>query len=908
MKSPDVQNLSDVKHWKLDWDMLSGDKLKPALGQGSKSIIGTDGQGHSSGKAPLFPSMTDLPKVDTKSRIITLFPCKASEGVGEQTPLTHAIKTSPFFKSEFQIWANGLKEAIEMQFHEVEDKILHLIVDNNFLMNRLTPWIELEKATLDGQGVTRVLISDADVDVLKKEVFDYTKELWSQATALFLDHMAKLIDKYRSWFKAAGEHKVHEENAELRVRNAELEMNLESIRKELLEQQMSVQQGPQNVNVQESPEGSMETIPAGLPAGAAAFSSWEIQCLMMSNPRISHASPAYQIALVELGKLLQETGRSADYILSRCTATSAKSFVPEVSDVRTSLSMGMTPAITNSGQEAQTNFIYEANVLASSLGPTQFQASSSNIAQCLDVQNWNTSKHSSLTGGKKSSDVLDSRDKGTTSNEDALRGLLEDIKNMVCTWSSRHKAIVQEMPSRNPAHDEVAVNPGLGLPNGASCPVGFEREQSTFMCLKSLGGNASGEEGLQGPQGYKEEVKRQGDLYPKQNDGWKRAESVQQNQVENGGGLLFQEDKEARHMSFETDMEKSVHLDKVVDDIARQLQSDDQPTIVHSQDRIGRDLAAPLPPQGSNTQLDSLTTSFNVTSTAADTGSTPLLKENDCAAESVPRPTNMDQTEVKLPITKWTPPKSAEKAMNKSLFFPRAVEVITSPDWLPEGWVTELKTRGSGNSAGSKDKYYVDPVSHRRFRSRKEVIAYLDRGSLKSNDDSPETNPVKKFPAPELLPSIPNKSTKKAKLKENGTSIASAMPPPPMVPSIASPGLLGNVFMPSFRTGQPSEWLVYESLASLPFPMFDPFYYKDFNSSKSSIGKGSHAPTRPWFFTGPEASWNPFMDRSSLGKSGEKTRDYQSYFSMPSYPSEVGSKSSAGAGLKKSSKRKSGGL
>ncbi|MCO5582454.1 hypothetical protein L7F22_036350 [Adiantum nelumboides] len=634
------------------------------------------------------------------------------------------------------------------------------------------------------------------------------------------------------------------------------------------------------------------------------------KCLMMSNPRIKpfHASPAYQITLVELGNLLQETGRSAEYILSRCTDSSAKSFVPEVSDVRTSLSMGMIPAITNSGQAAQTNFIYEANVLSSSLGPTQFQASSSNIAQCLDVQNWNTSKHSSLTGGKKLSDVLDSRDKGTASNEDALRVLLEDIKNMVCTWSSRHKAIVQEMPPRSPAHDEAAVTPGLGLPNGAPCPVGFEREQSTSMCLKSLGGNTSGEEGLQGPQGHKEEEKRQGDLYPKQNEGWKRAESVQQNQVENGGGLLFQEDKEAGHMSFETEMEKSVHLDKVMDDIARQLQSDDQPTIVHSQDPIGRDLAAPLPPQGSNPQLEILTTSFNVTSTAADTGSTPLLKENECAAESVPRSTNTDQTDVKLPITKWTPSMSAEKAMNKSLSFPRAVEVITSPDWLPEGWVTELKTRGSGNSAGSKDKYYVDPVSHRRFRSRKEVIAYLDRGSLKSNDDSPETSPVKKFPAPELLPSIPNKSTKKAKLKENGTSIASAMPPPPMVPSIASPGLLGNVFMPSFRTGQPSEWLVYENLANLPFPMFDPFYYKDFNSSKSSIGKGSHAPTRPWFFTGPEASWNPFMDRSSFGKSGEKTRDYQSYFSMPSYPSEVGSKSSAGAGLKKSSKRKSGGL
>ena len=42
----------------------------------------------------------------------------------------------------------------------------------------------------------------------------------------------------------------------------------------------------------------------------------------------------------------------------------------------------------------------------------------------------------------------------------------------------------------------------------------------------------------------------------------------------------------------------------------------------------------------------------------------------------------------------------------------RPVEVIDSPDWLPEGWVTELRIRGSGNSAGSKDKvsfYHLSP-------------------------------------------------------------------------------------------------------------------------------------------------------------------------------------------------------
>ncbi|MCO5549851.1 hypothetical protein L7F22_003325 [Adiantum nelumboides] len=118
---------------------------------------------------------------------------------------------------EFQLWADELRTAIEKKFQEVKDKIAHLIADNNFLMNRLTPLVDLEKAMLDGQGVTGVLIADAEVDTLKKEVFDYTKELWHQVVGLSQEHMEKPIDKYKSWFEAAGEYKVREENAELKA-------------------------------------------------------------------------------------------------------------------------------------------------------------------------------------------------------------------------------------------------------------------------------------------------------------------------------------------------------------------------------------------------------------------------------------------------------------------------------------------------------------------------------------------------------------------------------------------------------------------------------------------------------------------------------------------------------------------
>ncbi|KAI5079315.1 hypothetical protein GOP47_0004794 [Adiantum capillus-veneris] len=75
--------------------------------------------------------------------------------------------------------------------------------------------------------------------------------------------MAKSIDNYKSWFEAAGEHKVREENVELREWNAELEMKMESICKQLMEQQTSIQRGAQAANVQELHESSMETVAKG---------------------------------------------------------------------------------------------------------------------------------------------------------------------------------------------------------------------------------------------------------------------------------------------------------------------------------------------------------------------------------------------------------------------------------------------------------------------------------------------------------------------------------------------------------------------------------------------------------------------------------------------------------------------
>ncbi|KAJ8439875.1 hypothetical protein Cgig2_003941 [Carnegiea gigantea] len=62
------------------------------------------------------------------------------------------------------------------------------------------------------------------------------------------------------------------------------------------------------------------------------------------------------------------------------------------------------------------------------------------------------------------------------------------------------------------------------------------------------------------------------------------------------------------------------------------------------------------------------------------------------------------------------------------------------PGWLPPGWTVVERVRASGASAGTRDKYYLESVTKRRFRSKKEVLYYLQTGSTplkrKKNADS----------------------------------------------------------------------------------------------------------------------------------------------------------------------------
>ncbi|KAL4602755.1 hypothetical protein ACB092_10G076900 [Castanea dentata] len=53
------------------------------------------------------------------------------------------------------------------------------------------------------------------------------------------------------------------------------------------------------------------------------------------------------------------------------------------------------------------------------------------------------------------------------------------------------------------------------------------------------------------------------------------------------------------------------------------------------------------------------------------------------------------------------------------------VKINEHPDWLPNDWNVEVRTRHSGSKIGAKYKCYIDPLAGCRFYSKPEVLRYL---------------------------------------------------------------------------------------------------------------------------------------------------------------------------------------
>ncbi|KAL3850271.1 hypothetical protein ACJIZ3_012153 [Penstemon smallii] len=69
-----------------------------------------------------------------------------------------------------------------------------------------------------------------------------------------------------------------------------------------------------------------------------------------------------------------------------------------------------------------------------------------------------------------------------------------------------------------------------------------------------------------------------------------------------------------------------------------------------------------------------------------------------------------------------------------------AEEMAKRPNWLPNDWKIELKVRSSGATAGLIDRYYIEPSGERKFRSKNEVLHFLETGSKRKKSSNFEVD------------------------------------------------------------------------------------------------------------------------------------------------------------------------
>lgn len=259
--------------------------------------------------------------------------------------------------------------------------------------------------------------------------------------------------------------------------------------------------------------------------------------------------------------------------------------------------------------------------------------------------------------------------------------------------------------------------------------------------------------------------------------------------------------------------------------------------------------------------------------TGHNTKTAIVVRTENAGAKSGPRKRKPRKKAISTPVN------SQELTIRR---FQYKVEVVDSPDWLPKGWITELKTRSTGGSAGSKDKYYFNPESNRRCRSQKEVFSLIETGKLGRYKRKTKVQPDKiKSPGAELSPvhkSNDLNETQSLNKREIVGERVSAVPqqmapenpggstPAPIAaisPGAGQVGVVSNIFLP-YRPGQPSDWLMYDSLANIPRPALENLRFADPNLGKSN-GERASTPW-PWFLNNSESSMRPYIDRFEMSK------------------------------------------
>ncbi|XP_041990057.1 methyl-CpG-binding domain-containing protein 5-like isoform X2 [Salvia splendens] len=168
-----------------------------------------------------------------------------------------------------------------------------------------------------------------------------------------------------------------------------------------------------------------------------------------------------------------------------------------------------------------------------------------------------------------------------------------------------------------------------------------------------------------------------------------------------------------------------------------------------------------LPPKSEPTSADPL----------LDTGAYIDPAPNHSPAADIPQPGVVIAAE---PISYYIPGEAPAEPAPRAA---RRRDPEERPSWLPENWMIELRRRNSGATAGQTDRYYIEPAGQRRFRSKVEVLQFLETGSKPKRKAPSETETT-----PSRTPASQTQRNSSTKRKKSEASVSdNTQPPPPHV-------------------------------------------------------------------------------------------------------------------------------
>lgn len=214
----------------------------------------------------------------------------------------------------------------------------------------------------------------------------------------------------------------------------------------------------------------------------------------------------------------------------------------------------------------------------------------------------------------------------------------------------------------------------------------------------------------------------------------------------------------------------------------------------------------------------------------------------------------------------------------------KPVKFVESPDWLPKGWLTEVRIRETGH----KDKYYNDPVTLRHFRSRKEVLNFLEKSKVDRHKPTPKMKPDGEFRDVTkglcgTSSEIYSSASKIGGISPHSASRVFFLPSPPcIIPSsttCSSDLLVPNNHTSPLRSSHSPTFGFTPQLGvvnNLSIPTAIPISHLHFSAApQNAINPETvRRPTKVrWVLNGPEGSWVPIFNEEkpiiSCKKEGE---------------------------------------